>query len=102
MTLPAPRGDDVITDMATRLGQLWRQAMSNDERAEVVLARDVPEGGGRDAPSDLHAAPLRDEGVEVITGWAEPLRGRSLRQAVGSFTGQVRLPHRCRRPDQAR
>ena len=95
----------MIADVATNFGELGCQPVSHDERADVVLARDVPVDRGRDIPSGVDAAPLSDEGVEILVGCIEKFYQvcrRTLCDAVGSFTCQIRVADGCRRPDQVR
>ena len=56
----------MVADVTAGFGEFGRQLVSHDECADVVLARDVPVGRGRDLPSDVDAAALGDERGEYL------------------------------------
>jgi len=75
VTLPTPRCYNVVADVASRLSQLRGERVTNDERAEVVLARNVPEDRGRGRPtvSVRRDAPRRTRRSLRSPGRASPL-----------------------------
>jgi hypothetical protein len=88
--LSPPRRDDVIADMASRfVGQLAVELVSDNQRAQVVLARDVLEHGCRNPPALFDAAPSIDESLEILTSRAQPFSVRTSQQAVGLLTDKV-------------
>lgn len=104
--LATPRRHGVVPDVAAHLDQFRGELMADDQGAQVVLAGDVPEDGGRHVPADLHSAPDGDEALEVVAGSFQPLRRGAAQQAVGLLSHQVRhpdfpgWPHQPRRFDE--
>jgi hypothetical protein len=68
------RRHGVVPDVAAHLDQFRGELMADDQGAQVVLAGDVPEDGGRHVPADLHSAPDGAEALEVVAGSFQPLR----------------------------
>jgi 2-polyprenyl-3-methyl-5-hydroxy-6-metoxy-1,4-benzoquinol methylase len=102
VALPPPGRHHVVPDVPADLGQFRGELVTDDERAQVVLARDVPEDGGRHVPADLHPPPGGDEPGEVVAGRLQPLGRCAAEQAVGLLSDQVRHPDILGGPHQPR
>lgn len=102
VTLTSPRRHHVVSDVPARLRQCWCQLVSHHERAEVVLAGDIPVHGGRHVPSRANALALGHEAVEVFAGGSEPVSRGTAEEAVGLLAGKIRGAHGRRRPCQVR
>ncbi len=101
MSLPAPGGDDVVTDVsALFVGQFAVEFVLDHERAQVVLTRDVPEQGAGHSPPLLDSAAYVDEVIKVLAGRSEPFRVRPAQQAVGLFAHEVGSADGSGRRDQ--
>ena len=100
MSLPAPRRYDVVPDVPPGFGQLRGEPVPDDQRAQVVLAGDVPENGRWHAPPRAHRTAFGHVGIEVLAGWPQPVRRRFADQAIGLLAHEVGRPHRDVRPRQ--
>ena len=82
VTLPPPRRHHVVSDVAAGLGQFRGEVMPDHERAQVVLAGDIPEIGH----PDVHGRPhqLRRLGK---TGDCSSLHDGITSQVIASETG---------------
>ena len=92
----------MVADVTADPGQFRGEPVPDDQRTQVLPARDVPVRGGRDPPADADAAALPHVGGEIIGGPVQPVQRGAVVQAVLPFTGQVGVLDRGRRPEQAR